>query len=96
MPGKYGTPEHGSTVLLLSLVLTTVGFTIVAFLSPDSRWRQLLIVGVLTWLLGGVVNISFFGISFINWLKTVIYIVSPLVIGGAFSYVIKGSQPTAK
>ena len=95
MPGKYGTPEHASTVLLLSLVLMTVGFVIVACLSPDNRWLQLILVGVLTWLLGGLINIPFFGLSYLNWIKGIIHIATPMAVGGAFSYVFKRSQPTA-
>jgi cell division protein FtsW (lipid II flippase) len=94
MPGKYGTPEHSSMVALLSLVLSTVGFTIVACLSPNNRWRQLVFVVVLTWLLGGLVNIPFFGLSFLNWLKGAVHVVITAVIGGAFSYVIKGARPS--
>jgi hypothetical protein len=62
MPGKLGTAEYASASSLLTLVLVTVGFTIVACFSPNNRWLQLLIVGGLTWFLGGIFNILVYGL----------------------------------
>jgi hypothetical protein len=92
MPGKLGTTEYASIVYLLSLVFSTIGFTIIACFSPNNRWRQLFIVGVLTWIVGGIINIPFFGLSFIGWLKEIVFFVVTVSIGGAFSYLFTTSK----
>ena len=47
MPGKLGTPEHQSMSGLLTLVLVTVGFVIVAARSSGNRWLHIAVVVVL-------------------------------------------------
>jgi hypothetical protein len=85
MPGKLGTAEFASASSLLTLVLLTVGFTIVACCSPNNRWLQLLIVGGLTWFLGGIFNILVFGLSPENWLKQIAHFAVMVAVGGGFS-----------
>jgi len=64
----------------------------IACFSSNNRWRQLLVVGVLTWFLGGMINIPLFGLSLTNWLKSIFYFVPTISIGGAFSYLFKPSR----
>jgi hypothetical protein len=87
MPGKLGTSEYASLSSALSLVLTTAGFALIGCRAPERRWAQLLLVGLLAWMVG-LINIPLFGITFVSWAKTSVHISTVLLIGGAFSYLL--------
>src|SRR5262245_4443768 len=68
MPGTFGTIEHAGITRLLTLLLTTTGFTVIACLSPSVRWLQLVTVLILFWMFDGIYNLLLAGNPVKGWL----------------------------
>jgi len=71
-----------------------VGFTIAGCLASANRWRHLRAVAVGAWF-AGLVNVAFFGVSFLRWLGGILVILVIMSVGGAISFVFKrDSRPS--
>jgi hypothetical protein len=90
MPGKLGTIEHASTARLLTLLLVTMGFTIIACLSPKVRWRQLLIVTALACIVDALYNLLLLTSPSRIFFQNTVHFVITMLVGGVFSYVFTG------
>jgi hypothetical protein len=81
-PLLYGYVNEASTVLLC-----TVGFTIVGCLVGGRRWKHLFTVTAVLWITS-VVNL-FFGTSLVQWLLQLLILFIFMGFGGAISYIFR-------
>ena len=93
MWGKEGTREYVLAAAFSLVVLQTIGFTMVAYLSHENRWKQVFTVVVL-WGIVGVANLLFFhhGYGSSEWFRPFVISVLAAVLGGALSYTFKRQE----
>jgi hypothetical protein len=89
MSGRERTPEYAGAMALWLLALQTFGFTILACLSHENRWKQLFAVVVVVGILG-VMKVLFLDDRRLRtWLPTFLIVVLTAIVGGALSYTFK-------
>ncbi len=88
---KMSDQEFMSLIGLSNLLFSVIGFTIAGSLSPNQRWKHLLLVTLCVWPMG-LINL-FFGIPVIQWVISILPLLITMAIGGAISYLFaKGNQ----
>ena len=85
--GDIGTPRFVLAAGVSNLLLCTVGFTISGCLVAHNRWRHLFHVAAGVWLVNAC-NM-FFGVSFLQWLLSSIFIGILMALGGGLAKLFK-------
>lgn len=89
--GAMSLPNGMLALALSNILFGTVGFVICGCLSEGNRWKHLIKVGFVVYLLG-LINVIFFGYQITQWFWSFIVIFFMLGMGGAISYIFKGNQ----
>lgn len=88
LAGAFGTQRGMIASVASNLLLGTIGFIISGCLSRGNRWCHLGFVALGVWLFG-LVNVTFFGVTIIQWIFSSIVIAMMMGIGGALSYIFR-------
>jgi FtsH-binding integral membrane protein len=82
-----GTPLIMEALFVSNTIFSILGFTISGCLVGGRRWKHLLVVALLVWLTG-LINL-FFGVTFIEWLFSIVALLVFMAIGGGLSYLFR-------
>jgi hypothetical protein len=69
-------------IALSNLLSATAAFIVIAWRTPQRRWRHLLIVALVSWALS-IFNVFVFHFSLAQWLFGLFFLLIPMAIGGA-------------
>jgi hypothetical protein len=68
-----------------NILLGTIGFVISGARARRRKWIHLFAVAIGLWLIG-FINVPLLGLTFIDWITSLLFILIMMLVGGALSY----------